>query len=293
MEKIWDYSFRQLKASPNEHPVLLTESVMNPKVNREKMTQIMFETFEVPGMYLNVQTLLSLYGTGRTIGLVVNSGDGATTVVPIYECSTVYHAVEKLNLGGRDLTDYLTRLLLEKGNWIHSNSQREIVREAKEKVCYVAKDYNEENHLLRSPLGESYELPDGQTIYLGEELYKCPEALFNPSLIIPGTFYEGIHLTTYGSIMKCHEDMRNDLFRNIVLTGGSTMFPGLRERLENEIVKLVPETTHVKVVASPERKHLAWLGGSILGEMETFKNIMIPKEDYDENGPALVHRKCF
>ena len=295
MQKIWEHSFEQINVSPKDRPVLLTESVMNPKANSEKMTQIMFETFKTPGMYVSIQAILALYASGRTTGIVVNSGDGATTVVPVCEGLTVPHAVERLHLGGRDLSDYLTRLLLEKGYSIYSNSQREIVREAKEKVCYVAKDCAEELKKARSSstLKKLYQLPDGKNIAIENERVLCPEALFDPSLVIPDTFYEGIHLTTYKSIMKCKEDIRNDFFKNIVLAGGSTMFPGFKDRLENEIVKLTPEETEVKVVASPERKYFAWIGGSILASLSSFKNMWITKEEYDESGPGIVHRKCF
>jgi len=298
MEKVWEYCFNnELRVDPSEHRVLLTEAPMNPKANREKMTQLMFETFQVRGLYVAIQAVLSLYANGRTTGLVVDSGDGVTHTVPVYEGFSIPHAVRKNYIAGRAITDHLVNLLsadgiVEQGG---KSAWSQIVRTIKEKTCYIATDLTEEQAKADSSTETTttYELPDGSTVNINKPRFQAPEALFNPGLIKEGDEAEGMHQMAFSSITDCDLDIRTDLYSNVILSGGSTMYKNLPDRLTAELDKLCPQQGVVKVIAGADRYYSVWTGGSTLSSLSTFESQWITAEEYEENGAEIVHRKCI
>lgn len=294
MEKIWHHAFyEELRVDPRDRPVLVSEAPLNPKSNREKMWEVMFETFQAPSMLVETQAVLAMYAVGRVTATVLVSGQGLTHVVPIYEGFAIPDAIIRQNLAGGDLTDYLKRTLTERGYSFSSSAPSEVVRGIKEKLCYVAVDFEKESRVgeAGSSVQRQYELPDGQTITVGNERFQCPEALFKPSLL--GMECPGIHKMIYNSIMKCPMDTRRDLFSYISLSGGNTLFPWIAERMEREVRALAPSSAAVNVSAFPEREFHVWIGGSVLASLACYKAMWLDKKTYDEVGPHLHQRSPF
>jgi len=291
MEKIWHQSFyNELRVAPEEHPILLTEPPLNPMRNRETISQIMFETFNTPALYITTQTTTAILSTGRTVGMVLDLGDTVTYAAPIYEYSTLPYAVHRLDIGGRDISAYLRKLLNEKGNSIEIETARSI----KETHGYVAVDFNQEMQTATasSSLEKSHQLPDGNKIIVGNERFRCAEILFQPSLL--GMESVGINEIIYNSIMKCDSDLIKTLFNNIIISGGTAMLPGIINRLREELNRLsTAAEPNFKFISPSNQNMLPWIGGSILATLSTFQHMWITKEEFDEFGPKVMYRKCF
>jgi len=288
MEKIWQYLYsEELKTSPEEHPVLLTEAPLNPVKNREEAAQILFETFNVPALYISIQAVLALYASGRTTGLILDSGDGVTHAVPVYEGFALKHSIRRIDLAGRDVTEHLQLLLRKSGCYFHTSAEKEVVRTIKEKTCYIsknpAKEEEQENYKI-----DEYKLPDGNTIKLNTERYKAPEILFKPEII--GLEYPGIPQVIIDSITKSDLDLREKLYGSIVLSGGSTLYKGFCDRLLLELKNLAPKDVKIKMYSQPERKYSTWIGGSILSSLATFSKMYVTSDEYHEN-PYIIHEK--
>ena len=257
VENLWTYTlYDVLKVCPDKCYSVITESPLNPKKYREKSIEILFELFNFDGVYLASKSLLSLYATGRTTGCVVDSGYGSSYSVPIYEGYASPITIQHLDMGGRHLDSFLNKILFEKG-------------------------YEFKNHPL----------PDDSIVRLSTERYSIPEAIFDPKRI--GLEQDGLHEIVFKSILKSNSDIRKDIFSNVVLAGGNTLFENFQGRMKNELLELAPVKTPINVIANKERQYSSWIGGSVIGNMDTFQFLCISRKDYEETGAKIVHYKTF
>ena len=294
MEAVWEHTFNnELRVNPEEQKCLLTEAPLNPIENREKMAEIMFEKFNVPNLYVAVQAVLSLYASGRTTGLVYDSGDGATHIVPVYEGLPIPGGVTRMDMAGRELTQHMQKCLQTMSGEIFTTAaEKECVRLIKEKTAYVAYDFEKEKAEFEAdPFRKQYKytLPDGRVIKVGAERFHTPECLFNPRML--NKELPGIHEAIHRSIQNCELDSRMELMRNIIVSGGSTMYDGLVERMTKELRELAGPAARdeINVEAPDDRKFSVWRGGAVLANKLTF-NDWVSKEQYEEEGPSAVRR---
>jgi len=304
MKHLWDYTFSErMQIKPADHKVLLTEPPMNPKQNQEKMLQHMFEVYGFNGAKVNIQAMLVLYAQGLLTGVVVDSGDGVTHIVPVWEGICPPLLIKRLNVAGRHMTRYLIKLLQLRGYAFNRSADFETVRQIKEKLCYVGYDLEVEQRLAleTTVLIQTYTLPDGRVIKLGRERYEAPEVLFNPGLIDVES--NGVQDMLFGMIQEADMDLRPSFYKHIVLSGGSTMYPGLPSRLEKEMKDLYLKNVlkgdqarlakfKLRIEDPPRRKHMVFLGGSVLADiMKDRPEFWISKQEWSEFGAKIIGKK--
>lgn len=304
MEILWDYIFSEkLGKDPAGKSILLTEAPMNARENREKMFQTMFETYNFDRVQISTQAMLTLYAQGLMSGVVVDSGDGVTHVVAVADGFVMPHLTRRLDVAGRDITRYLIKLLLMRGYAFNRTADFQTVQEIKEKFCYTALNPDKEEKLAldTTVLMEKYTLPDGRVIKIGAERFQASEALFKPSVL--DSEQEGLSDMVFNMIQKADVDVRMDFYNKIVLSGGSTMYPGLPSRLEhdlrrrylNEVLKGDKKRLskfQLNIEDPPRRKHMVFLGASVLGHIYASRDQWwISKAEWEEHGTSIVDRK--
>lgn len=291
MQKIWQAAYNELHIVQDQHPVLLTEAPLNPRNNRAKSVEVFFESFNVPALFTQTQSILSLYASGRTTGVVVDSGDGVTCAVPVYKGFALAHAIRRMDLGGRDVTEYLQLLLRKSGANFVSSAEFDIVRDIKEKCCMVAGDINkqEEEETETPGAPTDYTLPDGRVVQVGAERFRAPELLFDPNRL--GYEEGGVQHMLSEAIARCDMDLRATLYQEILLAGGGTMCEGFGQRLLSETRLLAPENIKIKIWAPPQRTLSAWKGGSILASLASFRKMVVTRKEYAEYGMSIFDRK--
>ncbi|NXA56038.1 ACTL9 protein, partial [Nothocercus julius] len=290
-EILWQHMFdHDLMVPAEEHALLITDPLLSPSTNKEKMVELAFESLHSPGIYIASQSVLSVYAHGQTSGLVVDTGYAVTHTVPVDEGYSLSHAVERMDIAGSHMTHYLMKLLRDSG-YMLSEAMTQVIEDIKHKCCYVASDFENECYLPEAFYTVDFPLPDGQTISLGKQRFQCPEVLFNPPQA-HGISYVGIHEMTQRSLNKVPEAVREKMWQNILLCGGSSLFEGLEKRFSSELQKM-PSQAKIRVSAIPLRRYSAWMGGSILASLKNFQSFWIRKEDYSEHGSYIVHQKCY
>eukprot|EP00397_Hematodinium_sp_SG-2012_P030617 GEMP01032446.1.p1 GENE.GEMP01032446.1~~GEMP01032446.1.p1 ORF type:complete len:384 (+),score=55.69 GEMP01032446.1:3-1154(+) len=291
MEMLWEYTIDEvLQVDPMKHPILLTEPPYNPKNTRERIVEIMFETFAVPQMNLSIQGVLALLGQGRTTGLVLDSGDGVSHTIPVFDGFGLPSCIQRLDLGGRDLNILLAKMIAQNGTSLTTSSERDYVRMMKEELCYVSKDPATEQAEHRD-----FTLPDGRIITLGDERWRIPEALFQPQMVGLETG-SGLGGLVWETVQKCEIDVRPAMLSNIVLSGGSTLYPNFPERLNKELSQFAPVAmaSRIKVLAMPDRKFAVYTGAQVYANLKLMQpeNWMTAAE-YEEYGPKHIHDKVL
>ena len=286
MEHIFDYIFnKELRVDTTNHPVFFPEHILNPKQNRSILTEIMFEKYNIPAIYSYDRATLCLFVNGLTTGTVFHSGDAMTYSLPIYEGYSMLD-LQFTNLGGRDVTDYMMKLLTNRGYCFSTGADRELVRDLKEKFSLVPLDRKQYLHSGQI-VENTYQLPDGQVVTFDKELVSCPQAMFKPSLI--GSLSHGIHELIHTSIMRANP-YKEGLYSTIVITGGNTFYPGFLERLKKELSSLATKTFRIRFFSPPGllRKYSSWIGASIISSMpETTTSLganRVTIQDYKDTG---------
>jgi actin-related protein 2 len=275
--KLWDYTLTQKMGieDPSERRIIVTEAPLNPLSNKIKIFEILFEKIGVGAINIEPQAKCSLFAEGIDTGIVLDSGDGVTHCIPVSDGAILKHSIERMDIAGRHVTEYLVRLLQKKGYAFNSSADFDFVRELKEKYCFVSNDIESDRKLERetSYYNSYHLLPDETRIRISDEKFEAPEILFNPSLI--GKEYDGIPYMMMKSINSCPIDSRKGLYSGIVLSGANTLFPGFASRIENEIKKIYKETAlklakekkikiNINVIDSPKRKYSVFIGASII-----------------------------
>ena len=294
MEQIWQYSFEsELMIDPQEHSLLLTQQPGTDMRALEKTAEIIFDSFHVVNFYSAISGVLALYASGKTTGIVLESGEGVTHSIPVFEGYSIPYASIKLNMGGQDITKYFMSLFEEQGGELDIGVNFETFQNLKEKKCFVSYDFEaslkeiskfRQNEVLTT-------LPDGTELFLTDQNFKCTEALFQPNRMEKDFF--GIHEAIYQSIQKCSLSIRKNLYTSILLAGGNTMYSGINNRLFKEISALAPSTMSIKTKAPQERKQSVWIGGSILTSLESFKHLWVSNKEFKESGANILYKKIF
>ena len=295
---IFNYLYSKLNLNPDEiaqHPVLITEPLLNPYTNREKIANILFDDLGVPALFFASQPILSLFSTSSTTGTVLESGEGVTQSCVIYEGYSLPNSYERFDYGGADVSKYLQILLTKKGYQFYNSTEFRLVNEMKENSCFCLSDNinidinNARKGLNKNPI--NYYLPDGTTISIGEESLLAPEILFNTELM--GKEYLSFTDIIMSSINKIDIQLRYKSYENILLSGGNTCFNGLYEQLHTELKNKLIKNMKINLNKTDKPEFCCWIGGNIISTLEIFKKMWVTRNEWNEKGSKVIHVKTI
>lgn len=310
--------FKYLRAEPEDHHFLMTEPPLNTPENREYLAEIMFESFNVPGLYIAVQAVLALAAswTSRAVGervltgTVIDSGDGVTHVIPVAEGYVIGSCIKHIPIAGRDITYFIQQLLREREVGIPPEQSMEVAKAIKERFCYICPDIAKEFGKYEADPGKWIKLYEGLNsvtrekfnVDVGHERFLGPEIFFHPEFSNPD-FTTPISTVVDEVIQNCPIDVRRPLYKNVVLSGGSTMFKDFGRRVQRDLKRIVdarlkiseelsqgrikPKPMEVQVVSHSMQRYAVWFGGSMLASTPEFYKVCHTKADYDEKGPSI------
>ena len=294
MEPIWANTFYgELKISPEEHNLLLSESPFITRKDREKMLEMMFETFNCASTYLVAQSVLAAYSVGKSTGISIDCGHTSLNFAPIYEGFLQRHCVQHIPIAGKDINDILINLLIKNGQVIDSKMQKQSIIKAKESFCFLRHDNEDEIEKKKEEETKDWELPDKKKITISKERYQATEVIFDPKQF--GYDYPNFQELFKKTVKGIDSDLREIMLANIIFNGGTTLIKGFKNRVTQEIEQAGQDYEFKKKVHTyPEAQFMAWIGGSILTSLTNFENLWITKAEYKEEGKAtIVHKKCF
>jgi actin len=281
MEKFLNHLFHsELKTKPEAHNVFLTESLFSSNADREKIAEIMFEKFGIFNIHLEPQPIMTLYSTPKTSGIIIESGESMTQIVPVFENYIIPQGVRTIPIAGSEMTQNLFDILQPELKKHNVGNPLQISRKLKEK--YMEIDNGESNRNLMIP----FELPDGNIINIGEERYNIPEEIFNS---VDKTSLQQI---IYDCVNNIDIHLRKDIVSNIILGGGNTMIKGFTERLRSELKNIFKKDDEtIKINAQAERLYSAWIGASVVCSIGNFQHMWLSKNDFEEVGHNIVYKK--
>ena len=295
---IFNYLFSKLGINSQEikeHPLLITEPILNPITNREKIAYSLFDNLGVPALFFASQPILSLLSTSKTSGTVLESGHGVSQSCVIFEGYPISSSYERYNYGGEDVTNYLKNLLKKRGHHFYNSTELKIINEIKENTCFcfandVKNDISDSKIALnKNPL--NYYLPDGSSITIGDERIMATELLFNPEYT--GRNYLGLPDMISSSIDKVDNQLKQKCYENILLSGGNTKFNGLSEQLNYELKQKVDKNMKIAFNRPKDPEFCCWMGGNIISTMEIFKKMWITRKEWNEQGTKIIHVKTI
>ena len=292
---IFNHIFTRLKLDSEEiknHPILISESLLNPSKNRKNISSILFENFEISNIFFASQPILSLFATSNTTGTILESGEGVTQSCVIYEGYSIPFSFERYDYGGGDVTKYLYTILQNLGIYLDTSAEYQIVKDIKEQLCFACQSDMIRNIKKESEFEkENYFLPDGNVIKLGEERILPPEILYNPEL--NGMEFPSFQKMIFNSINKVDMELRPKLYEAILLSGGNTSIKGTSNKLYSEFKQLINPNMKIKIHSPKNPNLLCWIGGNVVSGLEIFKKMWISKEEWEEKGEQIVHDKTI